>query len=68
MPPRDWRFRLQDILDAIAAVQSYADGMDYATFVGDRRTVDAVVRNIEVIGEAASHVPSSVTIAHPEIP
>jgi len=68
MPPRDWRFRLQDILDAIAAVQSYTAGMDYATFAGDRRTVDAVVRNIEIIGEAASHVPRSVTLAHPEIP
>ncbi|MCK9357480.1 MAG: DUF86 domain-containing protein [Dehalococcoidia bacterium] len=68
MPPRDWSFRIRDILDAIAAVRSYTDGMDFAEFASDRRTVDAVVRNVEIIGEAAAHVPRSVVQSHPEIP
>jgi len=68
MPPREWSFRIQDILDAIAAVRSYTEGMDLATFSSDRRTVDAVVRNVEIIGEAAAHVPRSVVQSHPEIP
>jgi uncharacterized protein with HEPN domain len=55
--PREWRLRAQDILDAIAAIQSYIAGMDYAAFAQDRRTVDAVLRNITVIGEAASRIP-----------
>lgn len=57
MPPRSWRFRIQDILDAIAAIESYTTGMDYDAFASDRRTIDAVIRNIEVIGEAARHLP-----------
>ena len=57
MPPRDWNFRIQDILDAVAAVQTYTAGMTFETFTLDRRTVDAVVRNFIVIGEAAVHIP-----------
>jgi uncharacterized protein with HEPN domain len=45
MPPEDrnWRFRVEDILGAIEAIQSYTEGMDFDEFVRDRRTVDAVV-------------------------
>ncbi len=57
MPPRAWRFRIQDILEAIASIQSYTEGMEFATFENDRRTVDAVVRNLIIIGEAAARVP-----------
>ena len=68
MPPRDWRLRIVDILDAIAVIQEYTAGMDYAAFVRDRKTVDAVLRNITIIGEAAGYVPEDVMAAHPEIP
>src|SRR5437867_3918711 len=55
------------ILDAIRAVeQYYAPGRD--AFMGDRKTQDAVVRNIEVVGEAAKNVSESFRNAHPEIP
>jgi uncharacterized protein with HEPN domain len=37
--PRDWRLRVQDILDAIATIQGYTAGMEYAAFVRDRRTI-----------------------------
>lgn len=68
MPPRDWRFRLSDILDGIAAILDYTKGMDLAAFSADRKTVDAVLRNIAVIGEAAARVPDELVEMHPAIP
>jgi len=68
MPPRAWRFRIHDILDAIESIRSYTDGMEFATFENDRRTVDAVVRNLTIIGEAATRVPEPVVDAHPDVP
>jgi uncharacterized protein with HEPN domain len=66
--PRDWRLRVQDILDAIATIQGYTAGMEYSVFTRDRRTVDAVLRNITVIGEAASRIPEAIQAASPDIP
>jgi uncharacterized protein with HEPN domain len=68
VPPRDWKLRVADILDAIAAIQRYTSGMDYNTFASDRKTVDAVIRNITVIGEAARCVPTDVEAATIHIP
>lgn len=68
MPPREWRIRIEDILGAIDLVREYTEGMDRGTFGADRRTVDAVVRNLIIIGEAANHVPDEVVAAHPGIP
>jgi len=62
MPPRDWELRIKDIVDAINAIQGYTEGMKYKTFVADRKTVDAVIRNLTVIGEAAGHVPDDVIL------
>ncbi|HAM52193.1 MAG TPA: toxin-antitoxin system antitoxin subunit [Nitrospiraceae bacterium] len=56
MPYRDWLFRISDILDAVAAAQKYTIGMEFEGFVADRKTVDAVIRNFIIIGEAASHI------------
>jgi uncharacterized protein with HEPN domain len=42
--------------------------LHYEAFTTDRKTVDAVIRNLIVIGEAAGHVPDDVVFAHPEIP
>ena len=67
MPPRGWNFREQDILDAVAAVQNYTAGMILEAFTQDRRTVDAVVRNFTVIGEAAAHIPDEICTRNPAI-
>jgi uncharacterized protein with HEPN domain len=66
--PRDWQLRIEDILESIAKIQRYLDGMDQAGFIRDDRTMDAVVRNFGIIGEAASHLPETLLVAHPEIP
>ena len=68
MPRRDWTFRVQDILDAIAAIRDYTESMEFPDFIADRRTVDAVIRNLIIVGEAATHIPDEVSARHPVIP
>lgn len=68
MPLRDWLFRINDILDAVSVVETYVKGMTYEDFIADRKTVDAVIRNLIIIGEAASHIPEEISLNHPEVP
>ena len=59
MPHRTWEFRIADIVEAINNVLNYTDGMRYDNFVKDRKTIDAVIRNFIIIGEAASRLPDA---------
>lgn len=68
MPSRDWRFRIQDILECIARIETYTAGMTYPSFSKNQLVIDAVVRNLEIIGEAASRVPVEVQQLHPALP
>ena len=68
MSKRDYRLFLQDILESIGRIEEYTEGYDFETFTKDRKTVDAVLRNLEIIGEAAKHIPESIRMQHPEIP
>jgi uncharacterized protein with HEPN domain len=65
--PRDARVYLQDILEAIARVRQYTVGMDREAFVRDARTVDAVLHNLEILGEAAKRVPPGIRSRIPEV-
>ena len=65
---RPWSFYVQDMLGFAETVLEYTSGLDMETFVANRRTYDATLRNIQLIGEAASHVPEHVREAHPSIP
>ena len=47
---RDFRVYLDDILDAINNIEKYTNGFTFETFVKDKKTVDAVIRNFEIIG------------------
>ena len=58
--PRDHRQQLDDIVDAIMTIREYVAGMDYDEFAADRKTRDAVIRNLEVIGEAARALPDEI--------
>jgi uncharacterized protein with HEPN domain len=60
MPPRDWKMRIQDIRDSISKIERYVEGMNFEAFSASEITIDAVVRNMEIIGEAASHVPLDI--------
>lgn len=68
MPPRDWRLRIEDILEAIHKTQRYVSGLSFDEFCADDKVVDAVVRNLEVIGEAARHIPPEIESRHPGVP
>ena len=68
MPPRDPQLRIDDILDAVEKIHRYTDGMTQAQFAADDKTVDAVVRNISVIGESAGRVAQDVISLSPDIP
>ncbi len=64
---RDPRLFLRDILDCCAKVQGYSRGMTFDEFIADGRTYDAVLRNLELIGEAAKRVPDDVRDLHPQV-
>ena len=66
--PREWRFYVNDMIEFAEKVQLFTDGMDQDTFVSDDLTYDATLRNLELIGEAATHVPDTIREAHPEVP
>ena len=68
MSPRDWTLRIEDMLQAIGRITQYVEGMTWETFSTDQKTMDAVVRNIEIIGEAARHVPEEIAARYPQIP
>ncbi len=68
MPERAWALALRDMLDACERCLDYTTGMDKAAFVEDRRTYDATIRNIEIVGEAANNVPRTIWDAHQEVP
>lgn len=68
MPPRDPSFRIADILREAKKVVRYAEGMDREGFEADERTVDAVLRCIGVIGEAAARLPDSTLREYPNVP
>lgn len=65
---REWRFYLDDMIDFSGKVLAYTDGLDQAGFVTSGLTYDATLRNLELIGEAATHIPDKVRTVHPEIP
>jgi len=62
--PRDYKLYLEDILVAIERINSYTQSIDFNTFQGDTQKVDAVLYNLEVIGEAAKNVPMDLRSAY----
>ena len=65
---RDPTLRLQDILDSISWIESHIDGYTYEMFCADRKTIDAVTRCLEILGEAVKHLPDSLTENFPDVP
>ena len=65
---RDYRLYLQDIFTAMDTAQSFVEGMDFETFVDDVKTVSAVIRQLEIIGEATKNVPMAIREKYPEVP
>ena len=64
---RDWKLRVTDILTCIEKIEEFTAGMSYETFKNDTKTVDAVIRNFEVIGEAAGYIPEDLQERFPDL-
>ena len=58
---------VEDIWEAVEKIERYVSGMDHDAFVADEKTIDSVVRNLEIIGEAANRLPQNFRRQYPEI-
>ena len=68
VPVREWRFYLDDMIECGGKVTAYTEGFDQVRFVASGLNYDATVRNLELIGEAATHIPEAVRLQSPDIP
>ena len=67
MSKREIQLLLEDILESSEKILFYTKGMSFNDFISDDKTIDAVIRNFEIIGEAANRVPEDFKSDHPEI-
>jgi len=68
MPKHNPQVYLDDIQEAIEKIIQYTKGMSFDDFMNDSKTVDAVVRNIAIIGEAVVNLPEEFKEEHSDIP
>ena len=64
---RDYRAYLKDILEAIERIEEYTEGLDFDDFLQNKPVQDAVVRRLEIIGEAVKNIPEEIRNKKPEI-
>ena len=67
MPERAPDVLIADMLEAVERIQAYTTGIDYEAFLNDQKTADAVLRNLQVLGEAANRVPDETRTAAPDV-
>jgi Uncharacterized conserved protein len=65
---RDYRLYVEDILDCINKVEIFVEGMNFQQFVQDDKTASAVIRKLEIIGEASKNIPDSIKQQYSQIP
>jgi len=65
---REIRDYLNDIITSIDDVETFTVGMDFEDFIADKKTINAVVRSLEIIGEAVKNIPDNIKDSHPELP
>jgi uncharacterized protein with HEPN domain len=65
---RDWHFYISDMIGFAEKVLTYTEGLDQERFANSGINYDATLRNIELIGESATHIPSEIMNAHADIP
>jgi len=68
MSKRDWKILFEDILESIDKIRLYTKDLDFEKFISNPMIIDAVVRNIEIIGEASSKIPEEIKNNFSEIP
>jgi uncharacterized protein with HEPN domain len=65
MSKREPKLLLEDILQSIQKIKLYTNGMTSESFQNDNKTMDAVIRNFEIIGEATNRIPHNLKIHSP---
>ena len=65
---RDYLDYIQDIFESINDIEKFIEGIEFNDFVNDKKTINAVVRSLEVIGEAAKKVPETIRKKYPTLP
>ncbi|WP_328190350.1 HepT-like ribonuclease domain-containing protein [Marinobacter sp. OP 3.4] len=65
---RVWRFYITDMIAFANKCLTYTEGLDQQTFVENGMTYDATLRNLELIGEAATRIPNDIRDKHPDVP
>lgn len=68
MKDRDWKLFLEDILESMEKIGSYTEAMDFDSFTRNQLVIDAVIRNLEVVGEACKHIPLRIRKKYDEVP
>ncbi len=67
MPKRDWRLLLEDIIGCTQSIEKYIKGVEFDDFAQNQMLIDAVVRNLEIIGESAKWIPDEVKAKHSDV-
>lgn len=65
--PRGYKLYLEDIFASITKIQNYVGDSSYEDFVKDEMKIDAVVRNLEIIGEASRNIPDEIKQKYPKV-
>jgi uncharacterized protein with HEPN domain len=65
---RDYNLYISDILQSIKSISEYTAGMDETKFKSDKKTIDAVIRNFEIIGEATNNLHEKIRSKAPAVP
>ena len=65
---RDYGLYIEDILEAIGKIEKYTERLTIDDFIRDEKSIDAVIRNFEIIGEAVKHIPANIRGKYSDIP
>ncbi|MFH1955931.1 MAG: DUF86 domain-containing protein [Patescibacteria group bacterium] len=68
MSKRGAKLYIEDVKDSIQKIEDYTKGLNFGTFAKDAKTIDAVVRNLSIIGEAVKNFPNELKVEYPQIP
>lgn len=64
---RDYRLYFEDLLESLSKIEAYTAGFTFKKFAKDQKTIDAVVRNFSIVGEATRQLPDVIKAKYPDI-